>query len=143
MQNCKRAIRNGRVRETIPTWTGENPFFPVWVTRTTYRVRKTNPSIRAPSCKPTMAQPSSSKSLAERSLRLLQQTARSGSLAEQSAKLLQQTARIFPNKPYTPGITKVLKTVPAGKGIDVSEEPREPGIKLETTKEGGTRAEQP
>ena len=70
-------------------------------------------------------------------------TGSSRSLAEQSERLLKQTARIFPNKPYTPGITKVLETVPRGKGTDVPEEPREQNIKLETTKEGGTRAEQP
>merc|ERR1711954_201712 len=105
---------------------GDNPFLPVLITGTTYRVRKTTPSIQAPSSQPEMAQPSSSKSL-----------------AEQSERLLQQTARIFPNKPYTPGITKVFDNIPGGKGADVPEKPRKPDIKHEATKEGGTRAQQP
>ena len=115
--------------------------FPGWVTQTSYSVGKTHPSIQTPGRKPAMAQPSSSRSLAERSSSLLQQTARSKSLAEQSARLLQETARIFPNKPYSPGVTKVLETVPTRKSSDGTEKPREPGIKLQTTEEGGSRTE--
>ena len=88
-----------------------------------------------------MAPPSTSRTLAERSSALLQQTARSKSLAEQSAQLLMETAQIFPNKPFSPGVTKVLETVPPREKSDGTDEPRNPGIKHEITKEGGSRTE--
>ena len=127
MQGCKRAIKDFRVRETVPSWSGDNPFIPVWTTRTSYRSREKAPRIQTPGSKPAMARPGSTKSM-----------------AEQSERLLQQTARIFPNVPYTPpGITKVFNHFPGGQSTDVQETPRKPDIKQEATKEGGTRVQQP
>ena len=127
MRGCKRAIKNCRIRETVPLWSGENPFIQVLTTRTSYLAREEAPRIRAPSSKPAMARPGSTKSM-----------------AEQSERLLQQTARIFPNVPYTPpGITKVFNNFPGGQSTDVPETPRKPDIKQEATKKAGTRMQQP
>ena len=127
MQGCKRAIMDCRIRETVPLWSGDNPFILVWITRTSYRAREKATCIRAPSSKPAMARPGSTKSM-----------------AQQLKRLLQQTARIFPNVPYNPpGTTKVFNHFPRGQSTDVPETPRKPDIKQEATKEAGTRMQQP
>ena len=84
-------------------------------------------SIQIASSKPPMAGSSSTRSL-----------------AEQSERLLQQTSRIFPNVPYTPpGTTKVLHHFSRGQSTDMPKTPRKPDIKQETNKESDTRMQQP
>ena len=127
MRGCKRAISNCQFRETIPLWSGDNPFVPVWTTRISYHTREEATCIQITCSKPPMAGSSHTQSL-----------------AEQSERLLQQTSRIFPDVPYfTSGPTPVFNHFPRGQSTDMPKTPRKLDIKQEADKEPGTRSQQP
>ena len=127
MGGCKRAISNCQFRETIPLWSGDNPFIPVWTTRISYRTQVEATCIQITRSKPPMAGSSHTQSL-----------------AEQSERLLQQTSRIFPDVPHsTSGPTPVFNHFPRGESTNMPKTPRKLDIKQKTNKESGTRSQQP
>ena len=119
-------------------WSGPYPHFPVWVTRTTYRVgAETAPDtgLRGTMQEQRVAEPSL---LQQQATSLLRHKEKSRSLAEYSAKLLLETARMFPLQHQHTGPTQIFKPVPPGQEPgDLGSADKGHGI----TESGGSQSE--